>query len=179
MVGRNGLTRAVLVRAFEDAGGADVASVLATGNIVFTAGDAESVAAAAADLLRASTGLSEPIFVRSFADLQRIYVADPFAAAPTDNVYEQCVSFAAGELFGVGPLPIESGRRDVCIFRVAGREAYSVTRLIAGRCGTAGPVVERRAGQPVTTRNWRTIRRLIEKHAEPGAAADPPKATGR
>jgi uncharacterized protein (DUF1697 family) len=39
MVGRKGLTRAVLVAAFERAGGLGVTSFLATGNIIFTAED--------------------------------------------------------------------------------------------------------------------------------------------
>jgi len=67
MVGRNGLTRAVLVDAFERSGGQDVASVLATGNIVFSATDEAAVASEASLWLRTNFGLDEPMFVRMSA----------------------------------------------------------------------------------------------------------------
>lgn len=163
MVGRHGLTAEVLVRAFMEAGGEDVRSVLSTGNIVYSAEDGESVADEATRHLRLAASLKEPTFVRSLDHLQILIGEAPFIGAPTDDVYEQCVSFAAGGLVGLGPLPIVSRRKDLCIFKVAGREAFSVTRMIAGRCGTAGPLLEERTGQRVTTRNWKTILRLIDR----------------
>ena len=163
MVGRRGLTAEVLVQAFLESGGKDIRSVLATGNIVFSAEDGELVTGEAKHRLRVATSLEEPIFVRSLNYLQTLIGESPFADAPTDAVYEQCVTFASGGLTGIGPLPIESKRRNLCIFKMVGGEALSITRMIGGRCGTAGPILEERSGQRVTTRNWKTVFRLIDK----------------
>jgi hypothetical protein len=82
-------------------------------------------------------------------------------------VHEQCITFAAQKLSGVCELPIESKRRDLNVFKVVGEEAFSVTRMIESRCGTAGPILEKLSGQQVTTRNWKTILRLLDKYGEP------------
>lgn len=101
MVGRQGLTQGVLVEAFERSGAEDVASILATGNIVFTAQNAEAVANDASRRLRDGFLLEEPIFVRSFPHLRAIAGENPFADAPTDNVYEQCVTFTSVGQWGL------------------------------------------------------------------------------
>jgi uncharacterized protein (DUF1697 family) len=163
MVGRRGLTAEVLVQAFLESGGKDVRSVLSTGTIVYSAEDGQLVVGEATRRLRVAASLEEPIFVRSLNYLQTLVGESPFADAPTDAVYEQCVTFAAGGLAGIGHLPIESKRRDLCIFKIVGGEAFSITRMIGGRCGTAGPILEERCGQRVTTRNWKTVLRLIDK----------------
>jgi uncharacterized protein (DUF1697 family) len=165
MVGRKGLTQAVLVDAFERSGGQDVASVLATGNIVFSATDEAAVASEASLWLRTNFGLDEPMFVRSFEHLRDVEASKPFASAPSVNVYEQCISFARTGLSAVGELPVESKRRDVCVFQIVANDAFSVTRMIGSRCGTAGPMLEKLSGQRVTTRNWKTVLRLLDKEA--------------
>jgi uncharacterized protein (DUF1697 family) len=67
MVGRAGLTQAVLVGAFRDCGASFAESFLATGNIIFESGAAppSGVAECAALRLQEGFGLSEPFFVRS------------------------------------------------------------------------------------------------------------------
>ena len=38
---------------------------------------------------------------------------------------------------------------------------FSVTRLVGGRPGTMGGVLERALGRALTTRNWNTIERIV------------------
>ena len=163
MVGRAGLTQPVLIEAFESSGGRDVVSVLATGNILFNSDDAMNVANSASERLRSHCGLDEPIFLRTIEHLRVLAICDPFLVAPSDDIYEQCVSFAAQSLTCVGSLPIESYRRDMCIFHIVADEAFSITRVIGSRCGAPGPTLEKLSGQKVTTRNWKTVLRLLDK----------------
>ena len=166
MVGRNGLTREVLCAAFKQGGAGEVISFLATGNLVFEGeeGREPEIAAHTAALL-VKIGCKEPFFVRSLVYLVAMAVLDPFATAPRDNIYERCVTFLPGKLSGLAPLPIQSPRRDVEIFSLMEFEAYSITRRINGRSGYTGALIERQTGSQVTTRNWKTITRLVEKYA--------------
>jgi len=166
MVGRKGLTREVLCAAFKQGGAGEVDSFLATGNLVFESeeGHELEITAHAAALL-VLMGCKEPFFVRSMVYLVAMTAFDPFAAAPRDNIYEQCVTFLPGKLSGLAPMPIQSPRRDVEIFSLVEFEAYSITRRINGRSGYAGALIERQTGSQVTTRNWKTITRLVEKYA--------------
>jgi len=50
------------------------------------------------------------------------------------------------------------------IFAGGEKEAYSVTRLLDGRTGSATRLVERLTGARATTRNWNTFQRLLHKY---------------
>ena len=166
MVGRNGLTREVLCAAFKQSGAGEVNSFLATGNLVFDGEDGREleITTHAAALL-GKMGYKEPFFVRSLVYLVAMTALDPFAEAPRDNIYEQCVTFLPSKVSGLVPMPIQSSHRDVEIFSFVEFEAYSITRRINGRNGNAGALIERQIGSQVTTRNWKTITRLVEKYA--------------
>jgi uncharacterized protein (DUF1697 family) len=166
-VGRHGVTREVLVTVFEQAGAEGVSSFLATGNVVLTADAAEvaAIATRAAAALCAQTGLCEPLFVRSMPYLLALVAADPFVEAPPDDIHERCVTFLPDGFPGLGSLPLQSARRDVTVFAQVRGEAYSVTRMVGGRSGYASALIERQTGLRVTTRNWNTVIRLLEKQA--------------
>jgi uncharacterized protein (DUF1697 family) len=167
MVGRAGLTRAVLEGSFRDCGASFAESFLATGNIAFECGalTADEVAACAARRLRNGFGLCEPFFVRSLADLEALQAAMPFSAAPACDVHEQTVSFFDELARPLQPLPIRSRRGDCEVFLLGEREAYGVTWLIDGRTGNPGKLVEDLGSTSVTTRNWKTIERLVRRYA--------------
>ena len=114
-------------------------------------------------VLRAAVDLTEPIFIRSLAELEQMESLDPFAQAPNDDIYERCVTFLPNASLTLPPLPIGSARRAVEIFKVVGCEAYSITRMIGGNSGYAGALIEKLTGVKVTTRNWNTIDRLLNK----------------
>jgi uncharacterized protein (DUF1697 family) len=172
MVGRDGQTRAVLEQAFRVCGASFSESFLATGNIVFELGAsaADEVAECAARRLRNDLGLCEPFFVRSMEDLEALQVTDPFSAAPDGNVHERTVSFF--DVLGrpLPSLPIRSKRGDCEVFLVGQREAYGVTWLIDRRTGNPGKLIEDLGSTSVTTRNWKTIERLISRYGSPASA---------
>ncbi len=120
MVGRQGLTRLVLLGAVADAGGASPVSYLSTGNVTFDADDGDGAA-------------------------------------------ERCGSFLPRGTEWLDPLPWYAPRGDLVLTAAVPGAVLSVTRLVRGRPGTAGPVLERKLGQPGTTRNWNTIERILRR----------------
>ncbi len=166
MVGRAGLTRAVLEDAFRDCGASFAESFLATGNIVFEAAalPAGRVAECAARRLRQGLGLREPFFVWSLGDLEALQAAKPFSAAPAGDLHERTVSFFDELARPLPPLPIRSQRGDCEVFLLGERAAYSVTWLIDGRTGSPGKLLEDLGSTSVTTRNWKTIERLVHRY---------------
>jgi uncharacterized protein (DUF1697 family) len=172
MVGRAGLTRVALEAAFRDCGASFSESFLATGNLVFESGAlaAGEVAECAARRLRDDLGLREPFFVRSLGDLEALREARPFSAAPGGDVHERTVTFFDELARPLPPLPIRSKRGDCEVFLLGEREAYGVTWLIDGRTGNPGKLVEDLGAAAVTTRNWKTIERLIDRYGSPAFA---------
>ena len=153
--------------AFVAAGATSASSFLTNGTMIFTVvsgNKARRVLATACDLLRDTCGLKEPAYIRSVEYLSELVAFDPFAKVVPGSVYECCASFLHPESSILGPLPLESKRRDVRILRFTGTEALSVSLKIGNTPGSPNAFLERRLGLPVTTRNWRTIVRLVERH---------------
>jgi uncharacterized protein (DUF1697 family) len=168
MIGRKGLTQEVLQGAFLAAGAQEATSVLAAGNVVFTceAGTETGVAARAAAALEEEIGLYEPFFVRTLAMLRDLAATDPFAAEPEGEVYERCITFLPQAGLPVGELPYMSPRRDCAIFARTSTEVFSITHLINHRPGQPGKWIEQQAGTPVTTRNWSTVIRILQRYEQ-------------
>lgn len=160
MVGRKGVSREALLSAFDQRLAAP-RSFLPTGNVIFWATkDAAAVAGEAARRLRRSCGLDEPVFVRSVSDLVLLEASHPFERAPRGPHHERTVTFLPD---GVLPaVPLRGPRGDVEVFAVGRHAAFGVTRLIDGRPGNPGPLLEKALAVKVTTRNWNTITRLLK-----------------
>lgn len=160
-------SREQLIAAFEAAGGGEVQSFRAHGNVVFAAAglrEAQTLAEAARDRLGRICGLCEPVYARSLKHLARLVASAPFADAPRDDIYEHCVSFLPAGLRSKPAVPLLTPRRDVEVLRFLAGEAFSVIRRIGSSPGPVNAVLERQFGAPTTTRNWSTVLRLVEKY---------------
>jgi uncharacterized protein (DUF1697 family) len=167
MVGRMGLSKGRLTGCFESAGASEVRSHLATGNVSFSfAGEIAAFQEQVETGLLAIVGSPKPIFIRRIDFLGREIDRLPFVDAPKDDVYERCVSFTTGPIDSLD-LPITTARRDAVIFAVAEAEIFSITRLVSGRPGNPGLLLEKRLGRATTTRNWNTIEHVVRKNVEP------------
>jgi len=165
MVGRNGLTRDVLLGIFADAGVDDPVSHLVTGNISFGQSQASAdFSERIEQAIAAVIGRTEPVFIRSIDHLRDQVESRPFRDPPFDDVHERCVSFTKGSI-GRLELPLATARGDAIAFALRDGDIFSVTRLVGGRPGTMGKVLERTLGLPVTTRNWNTIELILKSHA--------------
>jgi uncharacterized protein (DUF1697 family) len=154
--------------AFLAAGAPSASSFLTNGTMVFKAASdsqARKVFAGACDVLRGTCGLKEPGYIRRVDYLAELVARDPFAAVEPGNVYERCTSFVHPQSSPLAKLPSESKRRDVRILTSTESEVFSVSLKIGSTPGSPNAFLEKILGLPVTTRNWNTLVRLIQRHA--------------
>ncbi len=161
MIGREGLHRTVLLDLFADAGADDPRSYISTGNVTFTADcdEVERVAAAVEAGIEHVIGRREELFVRSVASLTELVAEAPFDGSPYPDPYERTVTFLPRPM-SLPTLPLESRRGDVSVFAARAAELFAVNRLIDGRTGGAGGMIEKALGVRVTTRSWNTVLRV-------------------
>lgn len=169
MIGREGLHRDVVLSIFEEAGAAEPVSHLATGNVSFDIEPdrlpelEESVDAA----LTAVVGRDIEVFVRSIAELRAIDGPAIFASAPIADPVERVVTFFHEPPdLSAWTIPQWLRKDRVVVFRVDGREVFSVNQLVDGTTVAPGGMLEKASGQRATTRGWSTIERLVRLHPE-------------
>lgn len=150
-----------LKRCFERGGFTDVKTVLASGNVVFSAPAASEAALAkrAETAMQAQLGHSFLTIVRSVAALRAILERDAFSSFRLAANAKRVVTFMkrAPKTKLETPLALESAR----IVCVVGSEAYS-----AYVPGPRGPVfmtlIEKTFGKDITTRTWDTIKKVAK-----------------
>lgn len=150
-----------LKRAFELAGFTDVMTVLASGNVVFSAR-----AAKASDLSRTAEAamtqhLGAPFFtlVRSVDSLQQLLASDPYASFRLKPESKRVVTFLAAAPKPAPSLPIElDGAR---ILSLVGTEVFT-----AYVPSPKGPVfmtlLQKVFGKDITTRTWETVTKVCK-----------------
>lgn len=166
-LGRPGKPTRMQIEAAFAAAGVVAESFLATGNVVFAAASetkARRVLEQARAALRETCGLTEPACLRSLARLTELADLAPFVAVRAEDVHEYCISFFATAPASRPALPLRAPRGDLEIFRFEEAEAFGLTRLVSGRPGNVNGLLERLLAVPVTTRNWNTVRRILERH---------------
>ena len=162
-------TRAQLEAAFLDAGAATAASFQVNGTLVLTLAPGarpRAVASRACAALRASCGMVEPVFVRSVDELRALVAAAPFAGQVADGRDACCISFLGAPRTPLPALPLTTPRGDIELLSAADTHVFSVSRWIGQSAGSPNAWLERHLGEPATTRNWRTVVRLVEKYGD-------------
>lgn len=166
-VGGNQLKMAELRAVLEAEGFANVATVVASGNVLFDhakAADAE-LEAQLAQIVKDKFGIDTFACVRSKAELEAALAESPFvgkgedkfvhvqflAAQPTKAQFEQLVADHAGR----GREKLALGTRALHIDYVEG----------AGNSKLTGDFIARRLGCKGTARNVRSLRRIVDKMA--------------
>jgi len=147
-----------LKRCFEEAGFANVRTLLSSGNVAF---DARSAAGSALErraeaAMQQHLGRSFYTVVRSSAQLQALLASDPFAGHALPRGAKRVVSFLRAAAEPAWPLPLSADGASV--LRCIGREVFT-----AYVPGNKGPVfmklIESAFGTEVTTRTWDTVAR--------------------
>ena len=148
-----------LRKAFEAAGFIDVATILSSGNVVFSARSASETVLQQkieAALLR-RCGTAFLTMVRPVDALRKLLASDPWRAFRIDPAAKRIVTFLLNKPAATPRLPIEQdGAR---ILAVKGREVFTTyTRT------PKGPVfmtlLEKTFGKEQTTRTWETVTKV-------------------
>lgn len=161
-------TRAQLERAFLDAGAATAASFQVNGTLVFTLAPGarpRAVASRACEALARACDMREPVFVRSVDELHALVAANPFAGHVAEGRDACCISLLGAPRVPLPALPLVTPRGDLELLSAADTHVFSVSRWLGKSGGSPNAWLERHLGEPATTRNWRTVVRLVEKYA--------------
>jgi len=147
-----------LKAAFEAAGFTDVATLLGSGNVTFSARTATEAALErkAEAAMRQELGRAFMTIVRSVDDLRALLALDPYRGAPISPTAKRVVTFLR-EMPAKRALPKEvHGAR---IVAVRGREVFSAYERTS-----KGPVfmtlIEKTFGADQTTRTWQTVEKV-------------------
>lgn len=154
-----------LRRCFETAGFSEVGTVLASGNIVFSAAAAplRRLERRCEAAMRAGIGRSFPAIVRSAQALRALLATDPYAAyQPTANA-KRVVTFLRTPPAEPVALPIE--RDGARIVAMQGGEVFSLY-VPHPRGPVFMALIERKFGSDVTTRTWDTVRKCVVAAAQ-------------
>lgn len=142
-----------LVRAFAKAGFTDVATVAASGNVVFRAKGAlasiENKVAAATSFLT---------FVREVDELEALLARDPFAQFDLPRGAKRVVTFLHAKPRAKLPVTLEKAT----IYAAHGREAFSAYVVQPGN-PVFMTLIKKTFGDEVTTRTWDSLARIVKK----------------
>ncbi len=148
-----------LVKAFESAGFADVATVLASGNVVFSAARApeDDLARKAEEAMRRRLGRAFATLVLPVAELDALLATEPYAPFDVAPGAKRIVTFLREAPKAKPRLPVEQDGARILV--LDGRTAFS-----AYLPTPKGPVfmvlLEKTLGRDITTRTWDTLRKV-------------------
>jgi uncharacterized protein (DUF1697 family) len=141
------VSMAELREKLEEAGFADVKTLLQSGNVVFTTkrGNLEPA-------LTKLTGTD--VIVRTAAEWRKVMAANPFPEEAANDPARLLVMFLDRK---PGPLFAWPG---IETMRAAGRELFLYYPEGAGRSKLTGALIEKKLGVRGTARNWNTVLRI-------------------
>ena len=163
--GHGTMKMADLARSFESLGFRNVKTVLASGNVLFDAAEADVLVLTARieKKLKSSFGQTTGVMLRTIDDLTKMIDSGPFPPMKTGSGVKLYVSFLGRSVRPNQKAPLEFPNEGTRIEMTTSREVFSVcTPLADGRVSNPMSVIAREFGDDVTTRNWNTIIRLVE-----------------
>jgi uncharacterized protein (DUF1697 family) len=158
-----------LKKAFESLQFKNVRTLLASGNVLFEAPRADTVAREMKIEVQLMKTFRHEIgvFIRTMEDLQRLSASRPFSGIPVTPQTRLYVTFLSEKLGKDLQIPYESPGGNFKILRASEREVWSVVTILPNsRSVDLMQVLEKKFGQRITTRNWQTILRVLKAHQE-------------
>lgn len=159
------MTNDKLRAVFTGLGFTDVASVVASGNIVFRCADTDVPALEdrIQDALNTELGIPGGTIVRSREDLQALLDSDPFPGLTHGRG-----TYLIATFFKAPQAPAEIPAFDDPLARVVGvdRAARAVLAVVdnsAGKTPDFMAWLEKQYGKDITTRTWLTVQRVVKK----------------
>jgi uncharacterized protein (DUF1697 family) len=154
---------------FEEMGLQNVATFIASGNVIFETpvADARALEERIEDHLRQSLGYDVATFVRTPSELAAIAAYRPFPDDDPDAAGNALyVAFLAALPTGEVQAKLLALQTPTDAFRFHDRELYWFLRTKLSESSLfSGAVVERTLGAPMTMRNITTVRKLAAKYA--------------
>ena len=113
------------------------------------------------------TALDTGVASRKMQDLAPLHRGAPsVCGAPLSPARDACcITFLGAPRKPLPALPFVTTRGDLELLRSDDTHVLSVSRWVGKSAGSPNAWLERALGEPATTRNWRTIVRLVEKYS--------------
>lgn len=158
------ITMAELKAQFEGAGYENVATYVASGNVIFDAAetDLEALTAEVETQLEAALGYHVDVILRGAEEIGGLVTANPFAGVEAGDQVRLNVTFLGGESGARSTTRTESpGFR---ILRASDREVLSVLDLREIGTRDVMTVLEKTYGKRITTRSWTVIEEINSRY---------------
>jgi uncharacterized protein (DUF1697 family) len=162
-VGSKRVTMAALKSAFESMGFKNVRTVLASGNVIFeTSGRDPHLDSTVSRGLEKAIGFPVRVVLRTVRELRAIINADPFKKVPSGPDVKLYVTLLAEKSKDASRIKLPTPPKGILIVRFDPGEIFSVVGASPGaRTPELMAFLEKAFGRGITTRNWRTIRRIV------------------
>ena len=162
-LGKRQLKSAELKAVVEDMGFTEVRTILASGNVVFEAGDAapEALERDLHAALEKATGLKSEVFVRNRADLEKLVEANPFPEEARERPSYLVVSFHHAPPDRAAIDRLAQGYDGPERMMVVGRELFTDFPEGQGRSNLIPALQKARLAHGNTGRNWNTVLKLL------------------
>lgn len=162
-LGKRQLKSAELKAVVEGMGFTKVRTILASGNVVFEAGDAtpEALEHDLHTALEKATGLKSEVFVRNRAALARLVEDNPFPDAARDRPSFLVVSFHRDSVDEAAIDRVADSYDGPERMVVIGRELFTDFPDGQGRSNLIPVLQKAKLSQANTGRNWNTVQKLL------------------
>lgn len=144
---------------FEEMGFANVATLIASGNLIVESKRAASEATIEKALHKA-LGYEVATFVRTPAELARVAEIEPFAKDDAGTLY---IGFCKSPISAEAIAKLQAAATSDDAFHFDGRELYWLRRKGVNESKLAGAAMERLLGQKTTMRNRNTVVKMVGK----------------
>ena len=163
--GHHKVPMADLRKAFESLGFKNIITVLNSGNVIFESGDElpNQLEAVISQHLEDTFGFPIPTIARSARSIQEIYNEKPFEGIDVTKETRLYISLLKQEVITDLELPWKSDDNSFQILQESGLAVLSVLDLSINNTPKAMEILEKSYGKDITTRNWKTIERIIAK----------------
>jgi uncharacterized protein (DUF1697 family) len=156
-----------LRNAFQSWSFENVATILASGNIIFDAQltDPDKVREIITKGIKNKFGFEAGAYIRSIADLKDLASKDPFAGISESEKTIRYITFLDQKQPPKLTIPYHSPGNELRILQMAGREIFSVVTLTP-KYGSTDMMtfLEKTFGSDLTTRNWNTVIKILDTY---------------
>jgi uncharacterized protein (DUF1697 family) len=163
--GHHKVPMATLGKELKKLGFENVVTLLNSGNIIFdtTNNNLEEVEKMISSNLEKKFGFQIPTIIRNSESIEELFNEAPFQNVNVTKDIRLYVSFLRKDTETDLELPWTSSDNSYKIIELRDRTIFSVLDLSVSRTPKAMEAVENFFGTDITTRNWKTIERIVKK----------------
>lgn len=165
--GHHKLPMSELKKEMKHLGFEKIVTILNSGNLIFTATktNIQKLEDKISKQLESTSGFSVPVIIRSAESIIELYNTEPFKDEKITKDIRLYISFLKEKKSPELNIPWISEDGAYKIVSISNTAILSVLDLSISRTTKAMNVLEKLAGKDITTRNWNTIERIIQKLA--------------